>query len=281
MKTAKKMLIAKITYRIISFIHIFIGRNDIVEVVRSNLRWELDIREGIDLSIYIFGSFERSTVKTYRELLKPGHVVLDIGANIGAHTLIMADIVGPNGSVIAFEPTDYAYHKLIKNIELNSKLKNNINPQQIMLTNDNESIVDELIYSSWPVDGNKNKLHPIHKGEYKTTSSAIACTLDSFLKSINVNKVDFVKIDVDGYEYDIFCGAEHILSSMKPILCFELAPHVIKERGKSVEMLINKITSYGYQLYRESNYKKLPNNVNILKNFVDEESSINIIAVIQ
>ena len=274
------MQIAKIAYKIIYIIHMLVGRTDTVEVTRNNIRWELDIREGIDLSIYLLGIFERHTVNAYRKFIKPGYVVLDIGANIGAHTLIMADIVGSNGNVIAFEPTDYAYNKLIKNIDLNLRLKKNINPQQVMLSSNDESLVDELIYSSWPVDSNGiHNIHPVHMGEYKSTSNAKSCTLDSILKNLNINKVDFIKIDVDGYEYDILCGAEHTLSLLKPVLCFEFAPYVIKERGQTIEMLLNKIDSYGYKLFKENGYEELPSDAKILNKMVGEESSINIIAV--
>ena len=79
---------------------------------RQGLTWQLDLREGIDLSIYLLGRFEPSTVRCYTRLVNPGDVVLDVGANIGAHTLPLARLVGEAGRVIAFELTRYAFLKL-------------------------------------------------------------------------------------------------------------------------------------------------------------------------
>src|SRR4030095_4914874 len=91
------------------------GLGSQTEVVRDGLRWQLDLCEGIDLALYL-GIFETDSVSVVRRLLEPGAVVLDIGANIGAHTLPMARRVGPNGKVYAFEPTQFAFQKLQNNI---------------------------------------------------------------------------------------------------------------------------------------------------------------------
>src|SRR6266850_1982257 len=95
------------------------AKNDLVVVQRGGLRWQLDLNEGIDFSIYLLGAFERSAISTYRRLIPPAAVVLDIGANVGAHTLHLARAVGEDGRVYAFEPTVYAFDKLQRNLALN------------------------------------------------------------------------------------------------------------------------------------------------------------------
>ncbi len=89
---------------------------------RRGVAWTLDLREGIDFSIWLLGAFELSTVRAYQRILRPGAIVLDIGANIGAHTLHLARAVGTEGKVWAIEPTDYAMGKLKTNIALNPEL---------------------------------------------------------------------------------------------------------------------------------------------------------------
>ena len=90
------------------------------EFKRGGLRWMLDLDEGIDFSIFLLGSFEPDAVRCFEKRIKPGDVVLDICANIGAHTLRLARLVGSSGRVLAFEPTIYAYAKLRSNLELKS-----------------------------------------------------------------------------------------------------------------------------------------------------------------
>ena len=76
----------------------------------------------IDFAIYLGGMFERNTALALRKLVRPSSLVLDIGANIGAHTLRLANLVGSSGRVFAFEPTDFAYSKLQANLDLNPAL---------------------------------------------------------------------------------------------------------------------------------------------------------------
>jgi hypothetical protein len=84
-KTKTKVLIAKIISRFL--LKLKRDRKPIVEVTRKNILYLLDLQEGIDLAIYL-GFYEYSTVQAYRKLIKKGDYVIDIGANIGAHTLM-------------------------------------------------------------------------------------------------------------------------------------------------------------------------------------------------
>ena len=93
------------------------GLSSITKVYRRGLHWSLDLKEGIDLAIYL-GVYEPETIKELKHIVKPGDVVVDIGANIGAITLPLAEYVGVDGCVIAFEPTSWAYGKLQNNLSL-------------------------------------------------------------------------------------------------------------------------------------------------------------------
>src|SRR5262245_26854893 len=99
---------------------------NVVTVRRRGLWWHLDLREAIDFAIYLFGAWEGSTVRRYQKVIQPRMVALDIGANIGAHTLPMSQLVGPAGQVYSFEPTLYAFEKLQKNLSLNRDLASRI-----------------------------------------------------------------------------------------------------------------------------------------------------------
>jgi len=81
------MRLASALYRALKSIRSFAGATDVALVRRNGPHWELDLREGIDLAIFAFGSFERETVRALKKLVTPGSTVLDIGANNGANTL--------------------------------------------------------------------------------------------------------------------------------------------------------------------------------------------------
>jgi hypothetical protein len=122
LNTRTKLRIARTLYWTLTGFRRILGGTDSARVSRRGIHWQLELREGIDLAIYLFGYFEYETFRAYRRLLKPGDTVPDIGANIGAHTLHLARCVSPSGRVIAFEPTAYAYNKLRQNISLTCRL---------------------------------------------------------------------------------------------------------------------------------------------------------------
>ena len=91
-------------------------------VSRSGIKYELDLTKLIDISIF-FGGWEKTTIQFLKANVKENDVVIEVGANIGAHTLLIGSLVGNGGSVIAVEPTDFALKKLRKNIDLNPHIK--------------------------------------------------------------------------------------------------------------------------------------------------------------
>src|SRR2546429_242397 len=121
--TKTKIALASMAYRVIAAGRAVLGRDDHVITERGGLKWDLDLREGIDFSIYLLGAFERSTVVTLQKLAISGGVIFDIGANIGAHTLGLARSAGAKGRVFAIEPSDFAFTKLKRNLALNPELE--------------------------------------------------------------------------------------------------------------------------------------------------------------
>src|SRR5258708_8677124 len=122
MKTVMKMQAAAGIYRALSTARKFVGASDSARVVRKGLRWELDLSEGIYLAIFVFGRFESATAKVLKGLVRPGGIVFDIGANIGAHTLPLARLIASNGMVYAFQPTHYPFRNLHHHLPHNPDL---------------------------------------------------------------------------------------------------------------------------------------------------------------
>src|SRR5260221_14719836 len=104
MKTATKIAIARTLHHLVRSGRGFAGRPDKGIFTRRGVVYELDLSQGIDFAIYLGNIYEHQTKAALRKLVRPASLVLDIGANIGAHTLHLAQLVGPNGRIIAFEP---------------------------------------------------------------------------------------------------------------------------------------------------------------------------------
>lgn len=278
LKTKQKIALARLVQAIVMGIRGVIGQSAITQVKRSGANWELDLREGIDFSIWLLGSFEPETVHCYKGIIKSGDIVLDIGANIGAHTLLLAKAVGVQGKVIAFEPTDYAFSKLSKNISLNPELASSIQAMQYMLVDSEvEDLPTPALYSSWPLKGEEN-LHDLHQGRLMQTSGAKPKTLDSVILPMALDHLDCIKLDIDGFECGMLRGAKETLTRWHPTIIMELAPYVLEEQGASLGELIQLIEEYGYSLYDMSTNKALDMNVTNLLNMIPPGASLNVLA---
>src|SRR6187399_2260536 len=126
-----------------------LGLGSEVRVNRGGIDWRLNLEEGIDLAIYLFGAFERGTQRVFRRSIRRGDVVLDIGANIGAHTLRLAEAVGPTGKVLAVEPTAYAFARLTQLLGDNPALARVVIAKQMLLSSPERQALPAAIYSRW------------------------------------------------------------------------------------------------------------------------------------
>src|SRR5262249_2909845 len=95
MKTTRKIAAARAIYHAVHMGRSLLGRTDQQIVVRDGVTYDLDLAQGIDFAIYLGNIYERRTRATLRRLVAPGSLVLDVGANIGALTLPLAQFVGP------------------------------------------------------------------------------------------------------------------------------------------------------------------------------------------
>jgi FkbM family methyltransferase len=275
--TKLKVTLASIAYRTIAIGRGAIGKDDCANVRRGGAMWSLDLREGIDFSIYLLGAFEKSTVVTLQKLVRPGDTVFDIGANIGAHTLGMAQSVGPAGKVFAFEPTDFAFEKLKRNLALNPQLQARTSAHQILLAATSSAALDPQIYASWPLKTD-DAVHPKHRGRLVTTANATIDTLDDFVEREGITRLDLIKIDVDGHEFPVLQGAVRTLTKFHPTLVMEMSPYVHAEHNKSFGDFVALLRDAGYSLRDVDTWNSLPLKAEELEALIPDGASINVIA---
>ena len=277
--TKAKIYLASLINRPIVFIFNSVFGTRIRKVERRGIFWELDLTEGIDFSIFLFGLFEKETSQAIRRLVTNNSIVIDIGANIGAHTLPMAELVGKKGKVYAIEPTNYAYSKLKNNLLINGNLSKRVQADQIILvSNSGEGRVRDL-YSSWPlsVKPKDSKRHPVHQGVLRTISGAEEMTLDDYVSMNNLTSLDLIKLDVDGNELEVLRGAKYVLKNIKPTLIMEFAPEQYDNPNdflKVVEILVSEGYRY-YSLNEKTQYSIEPH---VLIKNIPTNGSINVVA---
>ena len=277
LSTRQKIACAKILNRGLRVLRGIAGRPmQGVFTKRDGLRWALDLNEGIDLAIWLRGEFEPELGSYYRRTLHDGSVVLDIGANIGAHTLPLAHAVGPAGRVIAIEATEYAHEKLRRNLELNPDLVPRVCLIHSILVSDPAKPVETAIASSWPLH-DKEDVHPTLGGALRSVGRAQARTVDQVVTETRLSRIDLIKLDVDGHELSVIQGAHDTLKRFTPPLLMEFAPYCHEGREHDFTTLINELLAYGYRFQDPQSGRELPCHVPDLLGYIPANGSINVL----
>jgi FkbM family methyltransferase len=171
---------------------------------------------------YLTGDAEPEVQQTLSELLSPAQVVYDVGANIGFFTLLCARLVGPGGSVYAFEPMPRNAATLRHNLALNG-IDNVVVVEQALA---DSSGTAELLLSHWSafhsldVEGAAKRAHPAPGSGQRIRVPTV--TLDEFIAQQRAPAPDLVKLDVEGAELLALAGMRETLLSAQPLLLCEL-----------------------------------------------------------
>ncbi len=270
--TQIKLFFAKILYKIT--ILFFDKKKRIIR--RNGLYFEIDLSEGLDLSLFLFGNFQKHVSANPYLKIHENSVIFDVGANVGIMALQFAK-AAPRGRVYAFEPTDYAFNKLLRNLSLNPQI-GNVVPVQTFVSKKSSKDHDLKAYSSWKVDSKKpSETHPVHGGTAMPAGDVPAITLDDFCANENISSLDFIKIDTDGYEMDVLRGAKNCLKSMRPQIIFEIGLYVMKEHNISFMDYWRFFEPLGYDLFNSANKK--PVNPENYRKVIPAKGTIDILAL--
>ncbi len=181
-------------------------------------------------------SFEMRFVKN--ELIRPSAVVIECGAHHGGQTVLLSRWVGAEGKVIAIEPIPENIAILKKNIELNG------------LTN--VTVIEKAVGSNC----GKLSMHPrsnasvSSKEDSRSTINVESVTLDSVAEEFNIAPT-FIKIDVEGYEYQILDGAKSIIKTT-PAIFVEVHTLTLPRYGRRFEDLWGLVDQNLYDIFIQS-----------------------------
>lgn len=205
-----------------------------------NLFYKIDSDVGKQL--FASGEFEKREIDFFSHRLSTMNapVVLDIGANIGIHTIKWAK-VNSAMHIYAFEPSPITYELLSKNIEIN-----NVNTQVHTLPIAISNVSGKRSFYHTKDDA-YSSLKDTKRKEVQEVFEIQTYTIDSFIQKNNFDKIDFIKIDVEGFEGEVIEGAKDTLSKLHPDLFVE----IYKGTHSNVmpEKTIKSLVDMGYAAY--------------------------------
>jgi FkbM family methyltransferase len=197
---------------------------------------------------YILGSYELNVVRYLKKILKPGMACIDAGANVGYFTLLMARLVEPGGIVISFEPTQHSFDLLKENINLNY-LKS-VTPEQIALFDHEGTLEFHEGPPGFDAYNSAGEItHPSAVNQPFTPRSIRCTSVDDYLTTHHIGKVDVIKIDVEGAELFVLKGMEKTIQANPQVkILFECAEETTRGYGYSARDLGTWFLERGWQL---------------------------------
>ena len=187
----------------------------------------------IGKSIEKYGEFSHLEAKLFEQICKDKDVVIEVGANIGAHTINLSKLVG-EGTVIAFEPQRLVFQSLCANLAINSI--SNVYAFQEAVSNENGTImIPECDFTK------NNNFGGINIENTKNGTTVNKQKLDNFLNKLN--RLKLLKIDVEGMEISVIKGASELIKKFRPMI------YVENDRQEHSKELIELLWSLDYKMY--------------------------------
>jgi FkbM family methyltransferase len=208
------------------------------------LRMKIDPSEFLQAHLYLFGSYELPTIRHIRSFLTPGAVCIDVGAQMGYLSLAMATSAGRQTAVHAFEPEDINAARFRENMALN-------NIQNVQLHREAVSNIEGTLHLFLSKTANAGT-HSTLYNERTVTEESIqipATTLDAFARATNLPRLDLIKVDVEGAEFEVIQGADSVLRTYRPRVILELCDRLQIERGLSSRQIKEFMVERDYSAY--------------------------------
>jgi FkbM family methyltransferase len=199
----------------------------------------------VDWHVFLFGSYEPEVRKIFRTVLPLGGVAVDVGANVGWHTLLMASLVGVSGRVLAIEPNpalqlrlhDHLYLNRLGHVEVISSV-----------AADREEMME--FYAPGLNDRNSGNGRVIERppGDAETIRVA-ARRLDTIIATAKCERLDLIKIDVEGFEWRVLRGGDDSIAKFRPHIVFEYNAEYSSRGGGTPELLTDFFQMHRYRLF--------------------------------
>lgn len=203
----------------------------------------------VEEKLFSFSDTEKAEQKFYIDYLHPGMIAFDVGANIGEISLLFSRFVGENGSVHSFEPSTETYLRLEKIVKASERSNITINNVAV---SDHNGLSKFYVYDHQHAEWNGLSNRPLEKyGISIDQPEAIevkTLTVDQYCSEHDLDRIDLLKIDVEGAEYQVLRGAKRMMSEKRIRCCIFEFGQTTFDMGNSPQQISALIKEYGYSI---------------------------------
>lgn len=213
-----------------------------VEVQVDDGRFWVDIASNFGFRVTSTEGYEPETKALLSSFLRPGMVFVDLGANEGFFSVVASRFVGPAGKILAIEPQSRLGPVIRRNLELN-------NASNVTLAQAAISAEAGVADFNLAPDTNSGSSGLARATRYANPTQVVrTLTLDACLQEHSLAKVDVMKIDIEGYEYEAVLGAKEIFRShsVRRVL-IEIHEKLLSARGRRPQDISDFLLSCGYE----------------------------------
>jgi len=236
-KTLKGILLYH--YRVLKLLKLDLSQEHIIKI-NDCLLTLIPNDKGISERLLLFNAHEPLVTKLLTRELKEGMTCLEVGANIGYYATLESKIVGDEGKIIAIEPSPRNFHYLKINLELQKRSNYQVH---------NFACGNQEGEMNFLVSDKSNRCMVIKDGDEIPSDLKVIKIpikkLDEFLKEKEIGKIDFLRMDVEGYEMNIIEGAKKLLTKFKPIMLVEVHPVILGH--DLTKKFFNELKTCGYE----------------------------------
>ena len=220
------------------------GMQDI-RVVRDGVVFIAQPAIPLDWQVALFGTYEPELRDIVRSVLPVGGIALDVGANVGWHTLLMAHLVGHGGRVFAVEANPSVRKRLEDNLKLNGFRQVEVIPYAIA---DSEGVVE--FYGPEADDAGSGDGHivAVTGNNRRNIVRVESRCIDAIFPATKAERLDLIKIDVEGFEWPALKGAEQTIARFRPHIVFEYLAEYASRGGGTPELLEEYFEKHNYKL---------------------------------
>ncbi|MGH9439706.1 MAG: FkbM family methyltransferase [Terriglobia bacterium] len=210
------------------------------------------LTDSIQCHIYFFGFWEPTITAYITSQLRPGDTFVDIGANIGYHSLLASHCVGPHGRVIAFEPSPSIYSLLCKNLKANSAT--NVTARNVAVADERRQL--SIFLAPEGNIGQSTTVPQVAAKIEATFETTVAgYPLGDLLDAEVLGSARFIKIDVEGAEWIVAKGIRPVLNylSDETEILIEINSAAAAEMGGSADGILDIFRSAGFSAFEIEN----------------------------
>jgi len=197
-----------------------------------------------DRGFFDYWGHDLGDIRYLWRILRPGMVFLDIGAHHGLYSLVAAKRLGADSTVVAFEPSQNEFRRLRLHLRLNGMRSVRAEPVALGATSSNQKFFQ--IISG---DNTRGGLRPPASSDRVLETLVETACLDDYLRRRAVNRVDLVKLDVEGAELEVLQGASIVLAKFRPIFIFEVLDATTQVWGYSAREIVLMFQKFDFQIF--------------------------------